>query len=328
MLYQDCERILYIILSGKRYVDIDKKTILVQSPDVDVVNESNYIYQKTLEKAQDSYSKESLQRNLISMGLFSLEDVEFVEKFPHTLKKIQKEYYYARDNAVRYKEVKKKLESLRENYVRTTNLLASYDNYTQEYVASTAKSYFILSKTCFYKGKLVKYSKSLFDKIVYKMYQDHIGQDQIRFISRNNPWANMWIGLKNNGVIFKNGVSLTVEQQGLLMWTRIYDSLLECSEPPEKRVIDDDDMFDGWMASREDKKEEKEQHSEVFCVAESQEDIDRINSMNSPGAKMVKNQRLNYVHSYGEVKEAELPDVSQNLAIQSVKMEMDKRRGK
>lgn len=264
------------------------------------------------------------------MGFFTSKDLEFLDNFNTNLKRLQKQYYYTRDDLSRNDDIKENLRFIREEYSKISSLTSVYDHYTQESVAFASKSNFILSKTCFYKKKLLKYSKTLFDKIFTKLHEQHISQSQIRHISRNLPWVNMWIGLKNNGKIFENGVSLSVEQQGLLMWTKIYDSLSECAEPPEKRVVEDDDMFDGWMASQEDKKDNKKEnnHDEIFCIAKTQEDIDRISNMNSGAAKAIKNQRLDYVYNNNETKEIDLPDVARDIAIKSIQLEMENKRGK
>jgi hypothetical protein len=330
MNYQDCERILYNILSGKRFIEVDGKKILITSPDVDVVNEANYIYKETLEKITGSYSRDDLNKVLINRGLFSSKDLEFIDNFNINLKKLQKQLYYTREDLSRNDVIRDNLKTLRDEYNRVVELTSLFDNYTSEGVASFAKSIFIMSKTAFYRGKLLKYSKTLYNNIFSELYRQHITQTNIRYIARNPPWCNMWVGLKNNGKIFENGVSLSVEQQGLLMWTRIYDSLAECSEPPSKNVINDDDMFDGWMASREDgeTKNVNNQHEEVFIIANSQEDVDRISNMNSLNAKNIKNNRLNHIYNNVEVKESDLPDVAQGLAIKAAQQEMASRRGK
>lgn len=330
MNFQECERVLYNILSGKKFIEVDGKTILIKSPDVDIVNEANYVYKKTLDKSNDSYSRDALSKVLIDRGLFLSKDLEFIDNFGATLKKLQKQLYYTRDDIIRNDVIRDNIKTLRDEQNRLIELTSAFDNYTSEGIAAFAKSIYILSKTAFYKGKLLKYSKTLYNNIFAELYANNISQGTIRYISRNMPWCNMWVGLKNNGKIFENGVSLSVEQQGLLMWTRIYDSLSECSEPPPKKVVEDDDMFDGWMASREDgeSKNTKDQHDEVFIIANTQEDIDKISNMNSPGSKSIKNNRLNYIYESVEVKESDLPDVAQGLAIQAAQQEMATRRGK
>ena len=76
-------------------------------------------------------------------------------------------------------------------------------------------------------------------------------------------------------------------------------------------VFVDDDMFDGWMIYQKRQREkERKQHDldriagknagdagEVFIVAESEEDVDRIQSLNDTGTRRQLQQKFNYIKS-------------------------------
>jgi len=67
----------------------------------------------------------------------------------------------------------------------------------------------------------------------------------------------MWAAFKVNGVVFSQGSQMTLQQQLLLMWSRMYDSIQESVEPPEMDVIEDDDMLDGWLSIQHDQKRQE-----------------------------------------------------------------------
>jgi len=330
MNYQDRESLLYNILSGIKIVNVDDKVFKIKSPDVDIINESNFLYTEVYNKAiQSSYSKESLNKILISRGFFSLDNFKVIDTFSSSQERLQKLLYYSKDNPVKMVGIKEQLSVLRKEYMRNFNLISKYDIYTAEGVAGYFKLLFILSKTVSRNNKPVKYNKLLFDELLFASQNSTVSSEKIRYLARTSPWSNMWIGLKNNGLIFKTGVSISLEQQQLLMWTKIYESVYESSEPPGEKIISDDDLFDGWMLCQKDPNKEKNQeHQEVFIIAETDDDLARINAMNDANVKNIKNQRINYIYENKEVQEQDLPDVKRDISLKMVNMERDKIRGK
>ena len=116
----------------------------------------------------------------------------------------------------------------------------------------------------------------------------------------------------------------------------MYDSAYENPERPSDEVIDDDNLFDGWMASarKEGEKERSRQevdkllgskgggHSNadnVFVVANSPEEADKIKEMNDLNARVKMNQREKAVIDKGTVDEHNLPDVKMELRNQAMK---------
>jgi cation diffusion facilitator CzcD-associated flavoprotein CzcO len=107
----------------------------------------------------------------------------------------------------------------------------------------------------------------------------------------------------------------------------MYDNIQESMECPNKEVIEDDDMLDGWFIIQHKKREkdrvEKEFENstknekiknapEVFVVA-SKEKAEKINDMNDMNAKMIKHQRKLALDRYGSLDEQNLPDQRRNI---------------
>lgn len=58
---------------------------------------------------------------------------------------------------------------------------------------------------------------------------------------------------------------MTINQRNLLTWSKIYDNVQESLECPSEKVIEDDDMLDGWFLvqklERERERVERERES-------------------------------------------------------------------
>lgn len=92
----------------------------------------------------------------------------------------------------------------------------------------------------------------------------------IRQIARSVEWRMFWtLSRENLPAVFNRPIGdITHNQRLLVYWSRIYDSAFETHEPPEKDVIDDDDLFDQWLANRDLQRKEDKSDSQVHQHAE------------------------------------------------------------
>ena len=121
----------------------------------------------------------------------------------------------------------------------------------------------------------------------------------------------------------------------------MYDNAYESMESPSDEVVADDDMFDGWMIfqRRQREKDKKQQEvgkmsgsnhgGEVFVVAESAEDVERIQSLNDFGTRKQLQQKFKYIKEQeGPVQDKDLPDVKMALRRQAAEEFKNSIRGK
>jgi hypothetical protein len=148
-------------------------------------------------------------------------------------------------------------------------------------------------------------------------------EDQFRELARTEPWRGIWACRHSEGQVFgRPAAELTDEQRALTVWTRIYDNAYESPECPPESVLADDDAFDGWLILQRRKREESQKANqagsvtsekirnagEVFVLAETPEDVRRINELNDEEAARVKRQRQEFLQQKGAVHEAHMPD--------------------
>ncbi|NCA30865.1 MAG: hypothetical protein EBS93_09130, partial [Chitinophagia bacterium] len=125
----------------------------------------------------------------------------------------------------------------------------------------------------------------------------------------------------------------TDEQKTLVVLTKMYDSAYQHPECPPDSVIEDDDMFDGWMIvqKRENEKIKNKNRTEkmlegknlnkageVFIMANSQEEANNIYDLNESASRHIIKERESIIkQSQGIIDVAQLPDIQRNLTTLS-----------
>lgn len=155
---------------------------------------------------------------------------------------------------------------------------------------------------------------------IYNVFQNNLLSDSdIRELARKEPWHSFWsVSEKGKFPLFKlyKDRELTHNQKNLLLWSQTYDNIQESLECPDRDVIDDDDLLDGWfiLQARERQNEKKKKlldtsignakiqnSSEVFVVGQSPDQIQDIQKLNDGKNKMMLNQRISKLDKAGAV---------------------------
>ncbi|HQW46407.1 MAG TPA: hypothetical protein PLZ98_04990 [Chitinophagaceae bacterium] len=169
--------------------------------------------------------------------------------------------------------------------------------------------------------------------------EENISNDDIRDLAKKSSWCNTWYTIK--GVNVFNGVP-SIEQQLLLMWSKIYDNIRDTPDGPSEELILDNDAIDGWLIIQREESDKKKAENtsklkinskinnaqEVFIVAKTKEEADRIQGMNSLNASRIQKQRLEQISSQGDVHHHNLTDVRMDIREQFHKMNVEHIRGK
>ena len=172
---------------------------------------------------------------------------------------------------------------------------------------------------------------SLLDDAVELYSASQIGESLMRSIARSEHWISVWsCRTTSSGIFGRAAADLTDEQRHLLSWSQLYESVQEHANPPSNDIISDDDAFDGWMIiqKRERERQRRESSAEsaisglklpdsgdIFLVAETDEDIKNIESLNGPQAAAIKRERLAYIAKKGEVEEQNMPDSRREVQL-------------
>jgi len=206
-----------------------------------------------------------------------------------------------------------------------------------DYLTINGLSTLIKSQFVIYSTLCDKQGKRLFNPKNFWLDPEHISTTALnkynaallnesgyREISRTDPWRSAWNIRGNNDMFGKFPVDYSDEQRIVTTWSSLYDRVYESSDCPDDEIIEDDDILDGWMIikrrERNDnaikrrgentlKNDRIANSDEIFIVANSNDDIRRVDSMNDNVGKLLKKQRSNVLLKEKEVKDTDLPDI-------------------
>jgi hypothetical protein len=168
------------------------------------------------------------------------------------------------------------------------------------------------------------------------------GDNDLREVSKISLWRSIWHAAKGASSLF--GVpayALSDEQRSLIGWSRLYDNIAEAHETPDKAVLEDNDLLDGWLITQHKKRDEERKvqqgeksgsrrngAQEVFIPAETAEDAARIEGMNDAMTRITKKQRLKLIEEKGRVSEQHMPDSQQAILMQATQAFHDRMRNR
>jgi hypothetical protein len=174
-------------------------------------------------------------------------------------------------------------------------------------------------------NKAYDFEKYSLDFVLSQWHQSILSEHDIRELVLNDPWRSLWNIRENAKIILFRDLDkfeLTHNQKHILVWSQIYDNIQESPEAPQDSVIKDHDMLDGWFISQNKKRaREKSQSefdnstsekiknaSEVFVMAKTGEDVQRINQMNDKQGTAIRNQRSALIKEKGTVEQHQFKD--------------------
>lgn len=331
------EHLVSRIISGTYITTINGSMYFLKAP----TRTQKYIAQLKLNEAMHDFDFESaLSRSAILPILirFELVPPDVDEKLGQLEKDIEKLkhniYLQHKTNPIQVKSLKTALKMSKTYHQDMTAARHSLDHLTVEGYAELVKMQYLLS-SCLYddKDKPVE-DMYVFDMMMTQLNKDRITNEDFRELARTEPWRSYWNA--NSDFVFGTPVvDWTEDQKILVLFSKMYDSAYKSNEPPEDYIINDDDLFDGWMIEQRkkyerDKKERDKEKKKApgsavhdnadefyVMVKDDPKMIREVNDLNSLDAKMRKKQRAEALSKRGVLNEAELPDVKRDLMLEA-----------
>jgi hypothetical protein len=164
------------------------------------------------------------------------------------------------------------------------------------------------------------------EKFLFEIHQNVIPSQDIKKIARHEIWRSFWNISKEK--IFDGTVKdWTDEQQSLVNFTKVLDSIKEHMEAPSSDVIDDDDALDGWILYQNDKNEKEKKKKqisdrydlnnkkgdEVFILTKDKKETNTIFGLNDNQTRKDLIVANKLIDEKGTIKEADLPHVKREL---------------
>jgi hypothetical protein len=333
------ERLVNRITSGTLYAILeyqyDSFPVVFKDPNLSIRTQADYKYKVSYENAlkegainlEESYNilrkdgtwSDKLENELITLR----KDVKNIKSKLSSLRFHKLQQKQAQDAIQRGYERIDKLENLK-NQLWTS---------TAEALAEAAKRRFVISQITEIDNKSLLINPSFCDALAVLYYRNHaIPQNELRELSRTDPWRLYWTVSKETGTsLFPHSIVETTElQYALLSWSRIYDFAYESSNRPTDDIIADDDKFDSWYDAECDRiKQELSKNNfnnsfgvningiggqEVFIPADA-EGAKEVYALNDPQSRARIAEREKAIQEKGSISEANLPDVKRDLIM-------------
>lgn len=345
---EDINIYLSRILSGTYLFIYKNQTLKLKYPDINVKYLADLYatqeYQKN--KFNEWILEDDIFNYLIMTNLWNpLVDKEFKE-LPKKIEDYKVQLYQNELNPKNQKSIRRILKDAQNKYDHLYHIRHSFDHLTAQGYANLSKNHYILSESIFDSEdnkifhRIDDIDFILFNEICSLISNNTIPAYIFRKIARSELWRNYWIA--NKDFLFgKPTIEWTDEQKNLVVITKMYDNAYEHPECPGNNILEDDDMFDGWMISirRENEKDKTKRRTEkkfgdklnkageIFLMAESKEEAQNIYSLNNPLSRnIIKEREIVLKQNNDFVKDSDLPDVQRNLQMQQIQQIKEKHK--
>ena len=205
----------------------------------------------------------------------------------------------------------------------------AFDHLTLEHYCETKALQYQIGQTLreFKTKELIlndRSSQSEFENYISLINQHTLEISTIRALCRTEYWKNYY-GAGESNIFGKPVAELNPEQVSMISTTKMYDRVMEHSESPDSKIIEDDDALDGWVLYQSEKaKEEKKKggnktskidnSEEVFYMAENKDQRDDILALNNNSSSQIQRNRMNQVMKHeGPIESSDFQDVRQTL---------------
>lgn len=332
----------YIFICGNQKYKLMYPGISVKY-DADIYAEQIYEDAKFNEWIRD----EDIIYTLIDMGVWTHNGDDNLRSLEQQIEDKKVELFNNCLNPNLSKSIRKTLSNIRLSYNRQFEIRHSLDHLTADGYSQTLRNQYLLIHSLYYYNNepvfpcMDNVDYQLLNKLSSIINENIIDITTYKIIARSDLWKNYWSA--NNTMLFnKPTVDWTDEQKTLVVLTKMYDSAYQHPECPSDNIIEDDDMFDGWMIlqKRENEKIKNKNRTEkllegkklgkageIFIAANSQEEAFNIYNLNDNTSRHIIKERENILkNTKGSIDDANLPDVQRNIQVQKNQLMMSKRK--
>jgi len=336
---------LHVHLPGKAR----PTTLLLKRPTREQVYIAQEIYLEQMREAelQGAFTEEALLEWMYEEGNWDASKQKLLTTLPKDIEEWKIKLFRATFRSEEKKTIRLYLDAARSALYRTLEERHKWDHLSCAGVAGMARSRYLMGCSLYWTNgapvfnhdEFWEESCELLDHAMKAWSKERIGEDAFREIARTDPWRSIWSTRKSEPSLFGvPSVDYTEEQRGLIGWSLLYDSVYEHPERPADDIIEDNDALDGWLIEQRREQEKRvnkvsaedlignekiRNSSEVFLVAETIKDAEKVDNLNDPHAKSIKKRRFEHLKKKGTVSESDMPDTKQNLRAQTHSQFMD-----
>lgn len=347
MNHHEREFFIYTIRSGKVLIKDKNIKLEILPPSINLILESCHIYKEVYDNSfvDGMMTEYELHKWMDENGLWTIEHEKTTDRLKKDLEKLKTEIYNYRNEFKVREKIRRYIRAAEKQYAEHVKEKNSYFQHTREGYALSEKISWLIKHSTYQNNELYDFKDISLSYVIDEWQNSILSDSVIRELAREEPWKSLW-SVKDSANIklfnIQGDIELTTNQKNLLVWSQIYDNIQESMDCPHEDVIKDDDLLDGWLIiqSEKRKKEKLEQEfesdvkndkiknsQEVFIITNDNQNKERINSLNSPMAQIIKKQRYEAIKQKGSLKQEELPDEKLRLEMEVNNFINQNRRG-
>ena len=336
----------YQIISGVKFITVDevRYKLIPSSKEIKLLAE--HIYQETMYSLRfdNLITMEKAKLFLLGLGIWGPNEDMNLKKTETYLEDKKVDLYRASYDSKKIKRLRATIKSIKDSINKLYGRKHSLDYMTLNYHASLTKKKFITAmclrdtenKSVYTEENFSDSDSTILEAVIDQLDRDVVTIEDFRELARNEPWRSIW-GLGKESCIGACSAEWTDDQKMLVTFSKMYDNAQQSPDCPSDNIIEDDDMFDGWLIDqrRTREKEQKQKHvdtinnipdkaQEVFVFSPTREDADRVYDMNDQDSRMKIKQRQAVIAQRGKVDAQDLPDTKLELRNQQIQEYKDK----
>lgn len=325
------------IVSGSVRLRLHLGVFTLVSPTRPQRYEAQELFAERLDEAsaEGLFSEEELYDHLVESGAWDEESDGLLSSLPKEIEEFKFKLYKANFRSNERAVVRKALRAAEARVAELEGRRHAQDHLSRLGFAALARSRYLLgacllardgSPAC--AGDPGSWPSELLEEAAAAHAALRLGERDYRELARGEPWRSLWGCRRGDGDLFGvPAADYTDEQRAIVSFACLYDDVRQHPECPADDVVADDDLLDGWLIDQRRRRadagtdpdglvtnERIRNSQEVFFVADTREDADRIMAMNNEHARAVARGRFRVIAERGSLSEADMPDTKRNLA--------------
>lgn len=307
------EKILYRIVLGYYYIDVQNETYQVISPSFDIKYKAEILFDKIIEENKYDHrwlSENDIKYYLIINNIWNDGYDKQLKDLEKSIEDLKVDIYQNFLNKKLLSNLKRKLDGVQNEINKLYNRKRCLDYLGIRDHAFAIKNEFIIMHCIMTLNNVlvfdptepnINYSK--LQSFIKEIIDQSINTSDLKKLVKSQLWKSYAVCCDFN----KDLTSITDDYKYLINLHKMYDNARQHPEAPSEDIIDDDDALDGWFIFQNRKAEkEKKKNSTLskinqnklgqhnFIVADSPEEISVIQDLNGPEAAIIANEVLQY----------------------------------
>ena len=304
------------IVYGAKIIEFKDLTLIIQPLTIEQQYLANRVFKRVYNEALLSgiYTRSEMLEIMIEQGVWSEEEEKEIEKTKKSMEDLKVEIYKSFLNGPKREKTRDKLKKLQKKQIELLSKKHANDQNNCEGIATYAKWNWVIENSTYKEdGSKYNFSDVGIATVLRKYNSDNIDVEEFRELARTDPWRSIWSISESPESIFNRRTSeLSTDQQNLIAWSKLYDSIGESPEAPIDDIINDDDAIDGWLIDQRRKREkdknkfkldgydDKHQGAdEVYIMTSSKEEAAEVYDMNDAQGRMTVKSREKTVKEAG-----------------------------